>query len=282
MTPLATSWVVRAALSTPTGYDGQQFDSLTGLYDLRARYYDPTTGRFLSRDTASIDFSNPVELNRYSYAEDDPVNLTDPSGHASLIEYALAIVKTVVLAVTLAPPLIQFFLAAIPVAILAVILYQLLGSSPGTQAGPGAGTQPEPGPAPQPQPGGASGQPPTGTPPAVSPCPPDQPGPRASNEELEQGAQQAKQWATQQEAVEHWGAADWEFDLRLSRTEGYGPLTHPYIRRDQNNNPICYDTRYYLIFENQITGDLYKISANFCSIERVWDTTEFHPSTFQP
>jgi RHS repeat-associated protein len=40
----------------PYLYTGQQFDSLTGLYSLRARYYDPTTGRFTSRDTAGIDF----------------------------------------------------------------------------------------------------------------------------------------------------------------------------------------------------------------------------------
>jgi RHS repeat-associated protein len=71
----------------PYRYTGQQFDSLTGLYDLRARYYDPTSGRFLSRDTAAIDFSSPVELNRYSYAEENPINLSDPSGQASLAEY---------------------------------------------------------------------------------------------------------------------------------------------------------------------------------------------------
>ncbi len=62
----------------PYRYTGQQFDSLTGLYDLRARYYDPTTGRFLSRDTAGIDVSNPVEVNRYSYAQENPINLIDP------------------------------------------------------------------------------------------------------------------------------------------------------------------------------------------------------------
>src|SRR5262249_30813136 len=46
-------------------YTGQQFDSLTGLYDLRARYYDAAIGRFLSRDTAGVNYQNPVELNRY-------------------------------------------------------------------------------------------------------------------------------------------------------------------------------------------------------------------------
>ena len=73
----------------PYRYTGQQFDSLTGLYDLRARYYDPASGRFTSRDTASIDFSNPVELNRYSYVQDNPINLDDPSGHQSTTEEGL-------------------------------------------------------------------------------------------------------------------------------------------------------------------------------------------------
>ncbi len=71
----------------PYLYAGQQFDSLTGLYSLRARYYDPASGRFLSRDTATIDLSNPVELNRYSYAQDNPINLSDPSGHDPEEEY---------------------------------------------------------------------------------------------------------------------------------------------------------------------------------------------------
>lgn len=70
-------------------YTGQQFDSLTGLYSLRARYYDPASGRLLSRDTAGLDFSNPVELNRYGYTHDDPIDFADPSGHGAAVDYAL-------------------------------------------------------------------------------------------------------------------------------------------------------------------------------------------------
>ncbi len=257
----------------PYRYTGQQLDSLTGLYDLRARYYDPTSGRFLSRDTAGIDVSNPVEVNRYSYAQDDPINLIDPSGHDATDEDA-GILSAIISAFQKLPPLwkivtvvaVTFIAALLTTAGIITAIGLLTGSGPGTS--------------PQPQPGGASGQPPAKTPPTASPCPPDQPGPRASNRELEQGAQLAKQVAIQDGV---WGATDWEFDLGLSRAEGYGPLKHPYIRgKDQNNNPICYDTRYYLVFENQITGDLYKVSANFCSISRVWDVTAFHFSTFQP
>ena len=68
-------------------YTGQQFDSLTGLYDLRARYYNPALGRFLSQDTYPVNFDNPVELNRYVYTASNPINLTDPTGYAALAEY---------------------------------------------------------------------------------------------------------------------------------------------------------------------------------------------------
>jgi RHS repeat-associated protein len=61
-------------------YTGQQFDSLTGLYSLRSRYYNPSEGRFNSRDTWQINLSNPGELNRYGYVTNNPINKYDPSG----------------------------------------------------------------------------------------------------------------------------------------------------------------------------------------------------------
>ncbi|MBZ0318914.1 MAG: RHS repeat-associated core domain-containing protein, partial [Anaerolineae bacterium] len=67
-------------------YTGQQFDSLTGLYSLRARYYDPSVGRFVSRDTYPINYQNPIELNRYGYTANNPINRSDPSGR--FMEYA--------------------------------------------------------------------------------------------------------------------------------------------------------------------------------------------------
>jgi RHS repeat-associated protein len=77
---------VSGTTQNPYLFDGQEFDSETGLYNLRARYYDPATGRFLSQDPKSGYDDDPVSLHRYLYANDDPVNASDPSGKESLIE----------------------------------------------------------------------------------------------------------------------------------------------------------------------------------------------------
>ena len=56
-------------------YRGEQYDPDLGLYYLRARYYNPVTGRFLSADPLASQGQR-----RYQYAGADPVNGVDPSG----------------------------------------------------------------------------------------------------------------------------------------------------------------------------------------------------------
>jgi len=65
-------------------YRGEQFDPDLGLYYLRARYYNPNTGRFMSRDVADGDLSDPATLHKYLYAKGDPIDEMDPSGMASI------------------------------------------------------------------------------------------------------------------------------------------------------------------------------------------------------
>lgn len=61
-------------------FTGQRQDSYIKLIQMGARWYDPIQGRFLTEDTVPGNASIPRSLNIYSYARDDPVNLTDPSG----------------------------------------------------------------------------------------------------------------------------------------------------------------------------------------------------------
>ena len=62
-------------------YTGEQWDADLGMYYLRARYYQPSVGRFWTRDTYEGDSSDPLSLHRYLYTQGNPVNGVDPSGH---------------------------------------------------------------------------------------------------------------------------------------------------------------------------------------------------------
>jgi RHS repeat-associated protein len=77
-------------------FAGEQFDSATGFYYLRARYYLPELGRFGSRDPFQGHVTQPVSLHPYLYAEADPVNRLDPSGRMTMAEQGIvaAIVNT--------------------------------------------------------------------------------------------------------------------------------------------------------------------------------------------
>ncbi len=58
------------------GFTGREYDSETGLYYYRARYYDPNVGRFLSEDPIGLNGG----INEYAYAHNDPIGRIDPAG----------------------------------------------------------------------------------------------------------------------------------------------------------------------------------------------------------
>src|SRR5579885_29409 len=69
--------------SNPFRYDGAQgvrYDSETGLYWMSVRAYDPTLGRFLSHDPLGRLAKLGLDMQPYVYANNNPVNRTDPSG----------------------------------------------------------------------------------------------------------------------------------------------------------------------------------------------------------
>ncbi|MGN6234892.1 RHS repeat domain-containing protein [Dyella sp.] len=71
------------ALGTPKagpGYTGHVNDPDTGFVYMQARYYDPSTGHFLSSDPVKPSVGNLFNLNRYNYTNNNPLRYTDPDG----------------------------------------------------------------------------------------------------------------------------------------------------------------------------------------------------------
>lgn len=62
-------------------YCGEYYDAETGTIYLRARYYNSSTGRFISRDSFAGRRSDPLSLNLYTYCRNNPIRYIDPSGH---------------------------------------------------------------------------------------------------------------------------------------------------------------------------------------------------------
>ena len=85
--------VIASTGSTPNVYlyTGERFDPDLGLYYLRARYYDADRGRFTTMDPFPGKLDEPISLHKYLYANADPVNHRDPTGLASLSEYAMKV-----------------------------------------------------------------------------------------------------------------------------------------------------------------------------------------------
>jgi RHS repeat-associated protein len=86
--------------STPNVYlyRGEQYDPDLTLYYLRARYFNPLSGRFLTRDPeehkpmrSKHKPLDPGKFHTYLYATGDPINRIDPRGRDAIIEYALEI-----------------------------------------------------------------------------------------------------------------------------------------------------------------------------------------------
>jgi RHS repeat-associated protein len=67
----------------PVGFTGYIKDSESGLYYARARYYDPSIGRFMTEDPEAGRDLQPPSLHRYLYAYANPTVYADPTGRDS-------------------------------------------------------------------------------------------------------------------------------------------------------------------------------------------------------
>lgn len=66
----------------PFRYCGEYYDKETEEVYLRARYYQPTVGRFLTRDTYTGESGDPLSLHLYTYCGNDGMNKCDVDGNA--------------------------------------------------------------------------------------------------------------------------------------------------------------------------------------------------------
>ncbi|NJM21690.1 MAG: hypothetical protein HC907_24750, partial [Richelia sp. SM1_7_0] len=66
------------------GFAGEQRDAGTGLDYLRARYYDPNLGRFISKDAYPGTMFDPYSQHDYQYAHANPVRFSDPTGYFTM------------------------------------------------------------------------------------------------------------------------------------------------------------------------------------------------------
>jgi RHS repeat-associated protein len=75
------------APTSSLGYNGEFFDADLGMIYLRARWYNPSTGRFHTRDPYQGTFEDPMSMQAYLFAHGDPESMIDPSGNFSLLDF---------------------------------------------------------------------------------------------------------------------------------------------------------------------------------------------------
>ncbi|MCL4872263.1 MAG: RHS repeat-associated core domain-containing protein [Anaerolineae bacterium] len=82
--PYGTHRLAPTTQLTERDYTGQKENLELGLLYYNARFYLPGIGRFASADTIVPDVTRPQSANRYSYVENRPTLMVDPSGHLGI------------------------------------------------------------------------------------------------------------------------------------------------------------------------------------------------------
>lgn len=84
--------IAQSTVASPSylGLASQLIDP-SGLYYMRARWYDAATGRFISRDPIDGDAGTPMSLNAFAYGYANPTRVTDPTGQCGICAAVIAI-----------------------------------------------------------------------------------------------------------------------------------------------------------------------------------------------
>ena len=77
-----------ATTSGNTGYQSQFTDPATAEIHTQTRNYQPTSARFTTRDTSTLPATSSPNINRYTYANANPITNTDRNGHLACVEAA--------------------------------------------------------------------------------------------------------------------------------------------------------------------------------------------------
>lgn len=86
--PFGKIKIIRENVDNDFYFQGRFYDREVGLYDYRARSYDPDAMRFIQQDSISGHLNDPPSLNRYAFLRNNPVNLTDPMGTNPIRQFA--------------------------------------------------------------------------------------------------------------------------------------------------------------------------------------------------
>ncbi|GII23282.1 hypothetical protein Pme01_28790 [Planosporangium mesophilum] len=88
--------LARTGMLGQLGYQSEWTDPTTGRVNMLARWYNPDTGQFDSRDSATLDPTpDSVDANRFVYANQNPLTEIDPTGHWGMPSFVKKAVKSV-------------------------------------------------------------------------------------------------------------------------------------------------------------------------------------------
>lgn len=104
----------------PFSYTGEQVDAESGLVYLRARYMDPSSGRFVTRDPRLGTLSEPVTQHANGYARNNPLNWIDPTG-----EFGLPAILAIPVVAAVAPAAVTAVVVTAAVVTTAVVDYEV-------------------------------------------------------------------------------------------------------------------------------------------------------------